>query len=371
MSCVYCGSSGPFTDEHVLSRSLAGSGEDWVLRDLVCSECNALFSGYERAWTSSPLIALARISSGPAGRERKGQAYQVHPSEHIFMTAVADPISYEVDILRGLEPRLRPQWIMSGGKMKTCASELSDAERFNVAINNFWTNKEITLQKRSRKSEMQFRVAVLSLEEGFCFVRLELRSKPVDVWLDRFPSGFSGKPDPRVSVDAHGRLRFRVKKLRDMAQLLNCALSESVFTSEGGTFVGGTYTVGIRSVHDQDKVSRAVAKTVVNYAVDQFGGSWIAAKEFRPILDYCISREHSESPSPFVGIVERSTGITAIDSCSHDKHALALVSNGRLVIGLVRLYGTTTYRVHLGSTPQGVYRFQREVLIDFNGAGRI
>lgn len=30
---VYCGSKGPFTDEHVLARAYAGPGENWMLKD--------------------------------------------------------------------------------------------------------------------------------------------------------------------------------------------------------------------------------------------------------------------------------------------------------------------------------------------------
>lgn len=95
--CVYCGSKGPFTDEHVLARAFAGPGENWMLKDLVCGECNKLFSTYERAWTSAPGEAAARIHWGPAGRKRKGVAYQAHPSENIFLMVKDDPISYEAD----------------------------------------------------------------------------------------------------------------------------------------------------------------------------------------------------------------------------------------------------------------------------------
>jgi hypothetical protein len=115
--CVYCGSEGPFTDEHVLARAFAGPGENWMLKDLVCGECNKLFSTYERAWTSAPGEAAARIHWGPAGRRRKGVAYQAHPSENIFLMIKDDPISYEADILRGTEPRLRAQMISATDRL--------------------------------------------------------------------------------------------------------------------------------------------------------------------------------------------------------------------------------------------------------------
>jgi 5-methylcytosine-specific restriction endonuclease McrA len=83
-SCVYCGSDGPFTDEHVLARAFAGPNENWMLKDLVCAKCNKLFSTYERAWTSAPGEASARINWGPAGRKRKGVAFQAHLQKTSF-----------------------------------------------------------------------------------------------------------------------------------------------------------------------------------------------------------------------------------------------------------------------------------------------
>lgn len=73
---VYCGSTGPFTDEHVLARAFARPNENWMQEDLVCGECNKLFSTYERAWTTAPGAAAARIHWGPARRMRKGVAYR-------------------------------------------------------------------------------------------------------------------------------------------------------------------------------------------------------------------------------------------------------------------------------------------------------
>jgi hypothetical protein len=133
MACIYCGSAGPFDDEHVLARAFAGPGENWMLHELVCAKCNRLFSTYERAWTSAPAEAMARIYWGPAGRERDGRAYQVHPSEHVFLVTQDDPVSYEVDILRGIQPRLRAQLILTDAGPSVHASAEKDFERLAAA----------------------------------------------------------------------------------------------------------------------------------------------------------------------------------------------------------------------------------------------
>jgi hypothetical protein len=176
--CVYCGSAGPFTDEHVLARAFAGPSENWMLKDLVCAECNKLFSTYERAWTSAPGEAAARIHWGPAGRNRKGAVYQAHPSENIFLMIKDDPISYEADILRGTEPRLRAQMISAKDRLFAVAGAPEDAKSLTDAANAFWKTPELTIQKRREPGPQQFRIAVLARDDRFRFADIQLRSKP-------------------------------------------------------------------------------------------------------------------------------------------------------------------------------------------------
>ena len=192
MRCVYCCSEGPFTDEHVLARAFAGSGENWTLKELVCAQCNGLFSNYGRAWTSEPGAAMARNYWGPAGRARKGQAYQVHPSESVFLLADDDPVADEVDILRGIEPRFRAQVISTRDAMFTTASDADGAKRLSDATSAFWKDRAVTIQKRDRPGPKQFRVAILGINGTFRFERLEWRPKPPPVWVGLVPRRVCG-----------------------------------------------------------------------------------------------------------------------------------------------------------------------------------
>jgi len=368
-TCIYCTRPGPFTDEHILARAFAGPGEDWILTGLVCHRCNDKFSTYERAWTSLPGVAEARIHWGPAGRERKGVAYQVHPSENIFLIVNGDPVSYECEILRGTEARLRPQMV-SAAKLFALASAPQDIPRFDAAAKAFWKVREITIQKRPKQGAFQFRVATLAVDETFRFERIELRPKPAAAWLDWFPKGMEIAADPRMSVDARGNLRFRVRKLRDVVALLNRALYEPCESRPGGTIQPSDMKIAIRSPYKVGQENRAVTKTVVNYAVEVFGREWVANAAFRPALDFCIERIDDPPEAPFVGHLEK-TGIPAVDSCPPERHVLALCYNGSRIIGLVRLYGGSIYRVHLGEISGGIAPFNHFQWIDFNGPGRV
>lgn len=368
MSCIYCHSVGPFTDEHVLARAFAGPGENWMLVNLVCSTCNKLFSTYERAWTCAPGLAEARIFWGPQGRKRQGVAYQVHPSEHAFFVSSSDPVSYEVDILPGFQPRFRPQFVLTANGLLLRASDMSDVKRFQKALTLFLNKREITVQKRRSNS---FRIAIFSLQDDFHVERIELRSKPVGAWLDGFPLVPGVASDPRVSVDARGNLRIRATSMKQAGGLMAALIAQGNVTSSEGTILAGDYQVAVRSRYEPEKVFRAVAKTVVNYAVDTFGPAWMAAHEFRPILDYCLRRIGDPPGAPFVGVLDSQSGIRAIDDLQPDCHALALACGRGRVIGLVRLYGGTVWRVHLGPAPTGTTPFTRSLLIDYNGKGRV
>ena len=341
-----------------------------MLVDLVCGACNKLFSTYERAWTNAPGEALARIAFGPSGRARKGKAYQVHPSEHVFLVSDQDP-TYEVDILRGVAPRLRPQLVWSAAGVSVHASAIEDMARFKAAFEGFLKTSELTIQKRSQPGPGQFRVAVLSGADLFAVERVELRPKPAAAWLDRFPRGLSISTDPRVSVDADGRLRVRATGIRQATQTFAAILAQQTVSGQSGTFEAGSYRIAVRSPYQVGKVHRAIAKTLVNFAVASRGPAWVLSSEFRPIRDYCLGRIEAAIDTPFVGSLGRPAGIRAVDQTVPEVHALALTSNGQRVVGLVRLYAGPIYRVHLGPAPAGTRPFTETVWIDYNGPGRV
>jgi hypothetical protein len=371
MSCIYCRKPGPYSDEHVLTRALAGSGEDWVLRDLVCSNCNNLFSRYERAWTSEPGVSMARISSGPSGRTRKGQAFQFHPAEQMFLEADGDPVSYEVDILPGIQPRLRYQIIDIGSAVVPAASNIEDIPRFKAAWNKFVLKPEVTIQKKTSGNSVLYRVAQLNLKDFPLISSIEYRSKPTEIWWDKFEKGIGQAAHPRLSLDPFGKIRFRTSRLKQIPQLLHRIFDAGEISSIGTTYQSGSYHIVNRSVYDVNKVHRAIAKTLVNYLADQMGAAYVAKPEFRPILDYCIGGPDSTENGPFVGIMEKPCGIPEIDGAQMECHALALASNGLMVVGIIKLYGHFTYRIHLGSAPAYHSPFLLAVQIDYNGAGRI
>jgi hypothetical protein len=371
MICLYCKNPGPFNEEHVLSRALAGPGEDWVLKGLVCAKCNRLFSRYERAWTSEPGVALARIAMGPPGRTRQGQTFQFHPSELMFLEADGDPVSYEVDILSGITPRLRYQVIDIGAKVMPVASHQDDADRFADAWPAFIAKPEVTIQKVTSDGQTRFRVAMLNLDWAPTIVKIEWRAKPANAWWDTFGENFSRSCYPRISLDPLSRIRFRTQRLKQIPKLLGRIFATGKMTSEGKTYPTGSYHIACRGVYDIDMIHRAVAKTLVNYMVDQLGAAFASDPVFWPLLNYCIGGPDHLGSGPFVGVVNHAIGICDFDALPTNRHGLLLASDGERVVGSIKLYGNRScYRVHLGASPYG-HSFQHSTRIDYNGPGRV
>gem|GEM_PF-1248961 len=70
-SCIYCEGSGPFTNEHVISAGLGGDDNRFLLKDMVCEECNTKrFSPLELEFLRNSPIALARLFSQKQARKR-------------------------------------------------------------------------------------------------------------------------------------------------------------------------------------------------------------------------------------------------------------------------------------------------------------
>ena len=72
--CIYCGSQGPFTDEHVVCAGLGGDDNEWLLTDCVCDVCNTeIFSKLETKFLRASPVAIARLFLQPRTRNQSGK----------------------------------------------------------------------------------------------------------------------------------------------------------------------------------------------------------------------------------------------------------------------------------------------------------
>ncbi|MDQ0621016.1 hypothetical protein [Paraburkholderia graminis] len=74
-TCIYCGLSRPFSDEHVFPAGLGGDDRRFLLKDLVCGVCNSgVFSKLETKFMRASPVAMARLYLQPTGRGKGKKA---------------------------------------------------------------------------------------------------------------------------------------------------------------------------------------------------------------------------------------------------------------------------------------------------------
>jgi hypothetical protein len=138
--CLYCGSLGPFTAEHVVSAGLGGDDNAWLLDDLVCGVCNTnIFSKLEAKFLRSSAAAWARLFLQEKGRGSGSKASK--PSVDADLTYFHEPSSGRLLVARwssGGQPLTLPQIIarmldehsfehaVTGGDTKTTTEFLQE-----------------------------------------------------------------------------------------------------------------------------------------------------------------------------------------------------------------------------------------------------
>lgn len=197
---------------------------------------------------------------------------------------------------------------------------------------------------------------------------IEWREKAGLAWWDTFSERFEGQAHPRLSLDLMSLIRFRTCHIRDIPRLLTRILEIGEFNSLGNSGAKSTYSM--TSHYDSWKVDRALAKTLVNYLIDQRGPEYVRHEAFAPIRAYCLGGPNRTGGFPFVDIVKRKVGIQPPDELPQNRHMLYLIANSYQVMGYIKLYSAFTYKVALGANPSGT-PFERATLIDFNGPGRM
>src|SRR4051812_38773253 len=113
MTCIYCLSEGPYTDEHVVPAGLGGDDSGWLLKDCVCAVCNTkVFSPLETKVLRSSPLAWARLFLQPHTRNRgsstntpsvqPGLSYYYEPGSRLLL---------EQELTAGGHPVVLPQII--------------------------------------------------------------------------------------------------------------------------------------------------------------------------------------------------------------------------------------------------------------------
>jgi len=109
MTCIYCPSEGPFSDEHVIPAGLGGDDVHWLLKDCVCRVCNTeIFSKLETKFLRISPMAIARLFVQPQTRSGTPSVQPTITYHHDARSGLL----LEAELGPGGAPKILPQLIV-------------------------------------------------------------------------------------------------------------------------------------------------------------------------------------------------------------------------------------------------------------------
>jgi len=291
VTCIYCQSAGPFSDEHVIPAGLGGDDRDWLLKDVVCAVCNTkVFSPLETKVMRSSPLAIARLFYQSRSRDRGGKT--VAPT-------IQAPVSYFDDTGSGLlleqqlgsggQSTVHPQVIVVPPNNITVAG--SDVATMNALVDELRSLPDtLTICEKFRDGvEVRFDLTPLTWNGRSYVVGVAAghNKAPADaIWLEPLElpaTEIVGILTPRVFRRSKGPMVCRADSLADAAVLLSFVrANHEVLAVPADATATATETPGIhfRQTMDEDAYDRVLTKIGINLCAHLFGAEAVRAPAF-------------------------------------------------------------------------------------------
>ena len=360
-TCIYCGQTGNFTDEHLFPAGLGGDDRRFLLKNLVCGHCNTeIFSKLETAFMRNSPAAIGRIFLQAKGRG-KGKNASI-PSIETRSSTVFDPdgnLMLEVELQPGGEAVVLPQAILRGTEVLIRGANQEHLLNFFAALKELLSRDVTLIEKSGRGKPARFRVtSLILLTDRFESEDSSYAPKPPHqgLWRAEFHA-LSGTESghqllPTLFRRSAGQLVFRTLGDVDLAALLT-QLRTAILPMTDVSVAEGTPieqpSVNLNFSMDINAYSRVLAKIGVNISIWVLGESVVRDTCFdnvkRAILD--------GSPNVYLFPEESTKDLSAIfSSVPHNLHALALLphqdAHGKShLVFMMRLYGAAVQAVLL------------------------
>ena len=391
--CIYCTntkSADEFSKEHVLPRAFCGRGGNWTLVDMVCSECNRLFSVFESHWTHKTVESMVRNFSGPVGRGGKSGEGRTQPTEidHLYLVQKDDPNAYETGFAFPNQHYFRPQIIQSGDGVMALAADEEEGRTLQSAINDLRRLREIELSRPiDNEDEKAFRIVRLSLDSSgrsYSVGSEREGTESAGYWLRSYPDpptvkGFDGIErhlTPRCAVDDRKRLYFRAGGWSEVAEFLsNLAQGRLASAERFRKPSPGSQTVTLGFIIKLPLLYRAVLKTGVNLVADLAGTPLARDAAFDDLRRILLDKDADDDVMARCRLSDHSTlapGRAEFPpGVDINQHRLMLdIFRGKLCFRM-RLYSHLGYESILAPATSEIRRAitTSRVVVDFDSTG--
>lgn len=297
MTCIYCPSVGPYTDEHVVPAGMGGDDGRWLLKDVVCGVCNTdVFSPMETKVMRASPLAIARLFRQTRSRNRGKKT--AAPSIHAPLSYFDDPQSgllLEQELGSGGQSRIWPQVNFVPPERMTVSA--TDGASANDLIRDLGNLADLlTLcEKRRDGLEVRYRLTLLRWN-SVAYEPGEVDSTAAAprgaVWLEplEYPeTETAGTLTARVFRRAKGPMTCRADGVDDVATLLTLIRHHHpklVVPADAASISTDTPSIHLRQVMDPVAYDRVLVKIGVNVCAHLFGDDIVRTPGFARAREY-------------------------------------------------------------------------------------
>jgi hypothetical protein len=298
--CFYCGSAGPFSDEHVVCAGLGGDDSAWMLRGCVCRVCDAdIFSKLETKFLRSSPVALARLFLQPRTRNRGGKtdapsvqpkaSYVRDPATGILLEAVLGPAATS---------KILPQLvIVDAQQVAVTGPDADSAAAFLVELQKTLSGGLDLIEKTRAGFEVSYEVTPLTWNDG-AYEPVEARTfaQPPKggMWVEPLIRPETTKDGevllPRIYRQPKGQLVCRIGSVEHAASFLTLLRSAPELLDAGRLGASGTTQAqpGFhqRYIIDMAAHDRVLAKIGLNLVAKLLGLNLIRKPAFDAAIAY-------------------------------------------------------------------------------------
>jgi len=353
--CIYCGSKGPFSDEHAVCAGLGGDDGAWLLKGCVCRVCNTdIFSKLETKFLRSSPVALARLFLQPRTRD-KGSKTGV-PSVQPKVSFARDPdsgILLEAELGAGGNSEVLPQLlIVNAGQIAVTGPDGSSAAAFLSELQKALSD-EVTLIEKSREGfDVAYETTPLVWkDDAYALGEAATHARPpkTGIWIEQLirpetaqdgeallPRMFRRPAGQLVCrADAVEHAAFFMTALRNAPELLDASKVGAAGTAHDRPGFHQRYIIDV-SVHD-----RVLTKIGLNLVAKLLGLDLIRNPAFDAAVAYAregIGGVYKLPPETSVQLTDM------LGAALPDRHNLALLplprpNGGCGLAFMARLYG--------------------------------
>jgi len=377
--CIYCGSEGPFSDEHAVCAGLGGDDNAWLLKDCVCRVCNTdIFSKLETKFLRSSPVALARLFLQPLTRNR-GTKTGV-PSVQPKVSYIREPqsgILLEAELGAGGSSVVLPQLlIVNATEITVTGPDAGSAATFLSELQKALSD-EVTLIEKSREGfEVAYETTPLIWKDN-AYVQGETaphaRPPKTGIWIEPLiqPETVQGGEAllPRMFRRRAGQLVCRANAVEHAAFFLTALRNAPELLDSSKVGAAGTVhdrpAFHQRYVMDMSVHDRVLTKIGLNLVAKLLGLDVIRNSTFDAAVTYARDGDggiHKLPPETAAQLTDM------LGAAIPERHNLALLSvpcpdGGHGLAFLVRLYGGPAEVFMLAEFKEPIPELRRPIVL--------